>query len=205
MDAHHLRRFGDGRLGHRHEQGAHTSRSVSMRRQPSLPVASREALLAWYAPRARAYPWRRGRPSAYRTLVSELMLQQTQASRVAPVSRRSCARFPPCRRSRPPRVPTCCARGRGSATTAARCRCTAPRGRSWPFTAAGCRPIRRRCGRCPASGRTRRRPSPRSRAVYPSPRLDVNVRRIVARVAFAAAPPASGRGGRGGGPLGGPR
>ena len=54
------------------------------RAQPSLPAAAREALLAWYAPRARAYPWRRGRPSAYRTLVSELMLQQTQAARVVP-------------------------------------------------------------------------------------------------------------------------
>jgi len=49
---------------------------------PSLPATAREALLSWYAPRARAYPWRRGRASAYRTLVSELMLQQTQASRV---------------------------------------------------------------------------------------------------------------------------
>jgi len=52
------------------------------RAQPSLPAPAREALLAWYEPRARAYPWRRGRPSAYRTLVSELMLQQTQAARV---------------------------------------------------------------------------------------------------------------------------
>jgi A/G-specific adenine glycosylase len=55
------------------------------RAQPSLPAAAREALLAWYEPRARAYPWRRGRPNAYRTLVSELMLQQTQAARVVPI------------------------------------------------------------------------------------------------------------------------
>jgi len=54
------------------------------RAQPSLPAAAREALLAWYEPRAGAYPWRRSRPNAYRTLVSELMLQQTQASRVIP-------------------------------------------------------------------------------------------------------------------------
>ena len=55
------------------------------RAQPSLPVAARKALLDWYRPRARAYPWRRGRPNAYRTLVSELMLQQTQAPRVVPI------------------------------------------------------------------------------------------------------------------------
>ena len=52
------------------------------RAQTSLPVPAREALLAWYEPRARAYPWRRGRANAYRTLVSEVMLQQTQAARV---------------------------------------------------------------------------------------------------------------------------
>jgi len=55
------------------------------RAQPSLPAAARKALLEWYRPRARAYPWRRGRPDAYRTLVSELMLQQTQAPRVVPI------------------------------------------------------------------------------------------------------------------------
>ena len=48
----------------------------------------------WYAPRARAYAWRRGRPSAYRTLVSELMLQQTQAARVEPLFRSFLRRFP---------------------------------------------------------------------------------------------------------------
>ena len=50
-------------------------------------------LMAWYAPRARAYPWRR-RPSPYRVLVSEVMLQQTQASRVAPAFRAFLRRFP---------------------------------------------------------------------------------------------------------------
>ena len=62
--------------------------------QPSLPPSARVALLDWYAPRARAYAWRRGRPSAYRTLVSELMLQQTQASRVEPAFRSFLRRFP---------------------------------------------------------------------------------------------------------------
>ena len=62
--------------------------------QPSLPRSAREALHAWYEPRARAYPWRRGRPDAYRTLVSELMLQQTQAARVEPAYRSFVRRFP---------------------------------------------------------------------------------------------------------------
>jgi len=62
--------------------------------QPSLPASAREALLAWYRPRARLYAWRRGRPSPYRTLVSELMLQQTQAARVEPAYRSFVRRFP---------------------------------------------------------------------------------------------------------------
>ena len=68
--------------------------------QPSLPAAAAGSrLLDWYAPRARAYAWRRGRPSAYRTLVSELMLQQTQASRVVPIFRSFVGRSRPCGRS----------------------------------------------------------------------------------------------------------
>jgi A/G-specific adenine glycosylase len=51
------------------------------------------ALLDWYAPRRRAYPWRR-RPTPYRVLVSEVMLQQTQASRVAPAFEAFLRRFP---------------------------------------------------------------------------------------------------------------
>lgn len=49
--------------------------------------------MAWYRPRRRAYPWR-VRPDPYRILVSEVMLQQTQAARVAPAFRRFVARFP---------------------------------------------------------------------------------------------------------------
>ena len=43
----------------------------------------REALLDWYAERGRELPWRETR-DPYAILVSEVMLQQTQASRVAP-------------------------------------------------------------------------------------------------------------------------
>lgn len=52
-----------------------------------------DELGAWYAPRARAYPWRL-RPNPYRVLVSEVMLQQTQASRVALAFRTFVRRFP---------------------------------------------------------------------------------------------------------------
>ena len=42
-----------------------------------------EALAAWYRESARDLPWRRPRFDAWGTLVSEVMLQQTQAARVA--------------------------------------------------------------------------------------------------------------------------
>jgi A/G-specific adenine glycosylase len=52
------------------------------------------ALLAWYRPRRLAYAWRRGRRDPYRTLVSEVMLQQTQAARVEPAFEAFVGRFP---------------------------------------------------------------------------------------------------------------
>jgi A/G-specific adenine glycosylase len=56
-------------------------------------AASRRALLEWYEPRRRAYPWRRT-SDPYAVLVSECMLQQTQARRVAPAYERFLAAFP---------------------------------------------------------------------------------------------------------------
>jgi A/G-specific adenine glycosylase len=53
----------------------------------------REALLAWYGPRRAAYPWRGG-ADPYAVLVSEVMLQQTQATRVAPTYLAFLRRFP---------------------------------------------------------------------------------------------------------------
>jgi A/G-specific adenine glycosylase len=53
----------------------------------------RGALLRWYGPRASMYPWRVG-ADPYRTLVSEVMLQQTQVTRVVPAFERFVARFP---------------------------------------------------------------------------------------------------------------
>ncbi len=52
------------------------------------------ALRRWYAGRADAYPWRQAEPDPYAVLVSEVMLQQTQAGRVAPVFRTFLERFP---------------------------------------------------------------------------------------------------------------
>ena len=54
----------------------------------------RDALLAWYTPRRRAYPWRAERPDPYLVLVSEVMLQQTQAARVVPAFTEFVGRFP---------------------------------------------------------------------------------------------------------------
>jgi A/G-specific adenine glycosylase len=62
--------------------------------KPSLPAAARVAVRGWYEPRSRLYAWRRGRPSAYRTLVSEVMLQQTPAARVEPKFVSFIRRFP---------------------------------------------------------------------------------------------------------------
>jgi A/G-specific adenine glycosylase len=61
--------------------------------KPSRRGLGREALRAWYAPRHRAYPWR-GSHDPYAVWVSEVMLQQTQASRVMPAFRSFLRRFP---------------------------------------------------------------------------------------------------------------
>jgi A/G-specific adenine glycosylase len=50
-------------------------------------------LLQWFEPRRRAYPWR-GERDPYRVLVSEVMLQQTQATRVVPHYLAFLRRFP---------------------------------------------------------------------------------------------------------------
>jgi A/G-specific adenine glycosylase len=56
-------------------------------------MKARPALLRWYAPRGGLYPWR-ARPEPYAVLVSEFMLQQTQAARVVPAFRRFLELFP---------------------------------------------------------------------------------------------------------------
>lgn len=55
---------------------------------------TRTALLEWYRPRGAAYPWRTNPPDPYKVLVSEVMLQQTQVSRVVPAFPAFVSRFP---------------------------------------------------------------------------------------------------------------
>ena len=55
--------------------------------------ALRRSVRRWYVSHARDLPWRRTR-SAYAILVSEVMLQQTQADRVVPKYRAFLRRFP---------------------------------------------------------------------------------------------------------------
>jgi A/G-specific adenine glycosylase len=57
------------------------------------PERIRDALLAWYAARARALPWRRDR-DPYRVWVAEVMLQQTRVDVVIPAYERFLRRFP---------------------------------------------------------------------------------------------------------------
>lgn len=60
---------------------------------PSLPPEARAAVLAWFDDRGRALPFRASR-DPYAILVSEVMAQQTQISRVVAEWDRFLARFP---------------------------------------------------------------------------------------------------------------
>lgn len=68
-----------------------------MARTEPTPVqaapALRRALLAWFAKHRRPMPWRQ-KPSAYHTVVSELMCQQTQVATVIPYFERWVSRWP---------------------------------------------------------------------------------------------------------------
>ena len=59
---------------------------------PEVHPAATTALLTWYAGNARPFPWRQTR-DPYALLVSEVMLQQTQAARVVPYYETFLARF----------------------------------------------------------------------------------------------------------------
>src|SRR5215213_7309701 len=72
----------------------------------AVRAAFSRKLRAWYKRNARDLPWRRTR-NAYEVLVSELMLQQTQVSRVLAYYPEFLARFPTLAhvaRARPHRV-----------------------------------------------------------------------------------------------------
>ena len=67
--------------------------STPRTRKPERAQAFTRRLLVWYDRAARDLPWRRTR-DPYRVLVSEIMLQQTQVSRVSEYYPRFIARFP---------------------------------------------------------------------------------------------------------------
>jgi A/G-specific adenine glycosylase len=60
---------------------------------PTVPDGLRDAILAWYDARGRSLPFR-GTTDPYAVLVSEVMAQQTQISRVAPAWTAFMAAFP---------------------------------------------------------------------------------------------------------------
>ena len=60
---------------------------------PALPEGLRDAILAWYDARGRSLPFR-GTTDPYAVLVSEVMAQQTQISRVGPAWTAFMAAFP---------------------------------------------------------------------------------------------------------------
>jgi len=60
---------------------------------PASPATFRRRVLSWYRGSGRDLPWRHTR-DPYRVLVSEVMLQQTQVTRVLPAYRRFLDRFP---------------------------------------------------------------------------------------------------------------
>ncbi|HEX9697693.1 MAG TPA: A/G-specific adenine glycosylase [Actinomycetota bacterium] len=66
--------------------------SRSKLRAPNRSAAQRR-VLDWYDEHRRAFPWRATR-DPYRTMVAEVMLQQTQTGRVAPIYERFMERFP---------------------------------------------------------------------------------------------------------------
>jgi A/G-specific adenine glycosylase len=68
-------------------------RELSRSIPPAAAASFRRKLSAWYRRSARDLPWRRTR-DAYEILISELMLQQTQVSRVVEYYPRFLERFP---------------------------------------------------------------------------------------------------------------
>src|SRR4029453_12275191 len=70
--------------------------------EPSRRREAAEALLDWYRPLRRRYPWR-GTRDPYAVWVSEVMLQQTQAARVAAPFEAFMGRFPDVARLAAPR------------------------------------------------------------------------------------------------------
>ncbi len=150
------------------------------------------ALLEWYRPRRWAYPWRTELPDPYLVLVSEVMLQQTQAARVAPAFRAFVERFPSIQAlseaSRPDVLRAWSGLGynrravalQQAAREVVRCHSgSIPRDREALRTLPGVGPYTASAVAAMAFGE-------------PIPALDVNVRRVAARARLGLEPGAAG-------------
>ena len=84
---------GDSDAGIEVSSDGRTSSSLSGNEGPVVSRAFVAALESWFEANARDLPWRRRR-TPWRSLVSELMLQQTQVSRIAARFEDFMARFP---------------------------------------------------------------------------------------------------------------
>jgi A/G-specific adenine glycosylase len=80
-------------LDDRWKAAAMSTKGNVTRLQRRRPPGLARPLLRWYDRARRDLPWRRA-PSAYKTLVSEFMLQQTVVATVEPYFHRFLARFP---------------------------------------------------------------------------------------------------------------
>ena len=81
------------RLPSRHPPTTAAETTADLVDRTSIEQDRNEALLAWYRAERRDLPWR-ATSDPYAILVSEIMLQQTQASRVVPFYQRFMGRFP---------------------------------------------------------------------------------------------------------------
>jgi A/G-specific adenine glycosylase len=151
------------------------------------PAVDGRALRRWYRPRREAYPWRSA-SDPYRVLVSEVMLQQTQAARVAPAFESFLLAFPSVERL-------------AAAPMADVLRAWAGLGynrRAVALSRAARAVVRDHGGAIPADPMSLRRlpgVGPYTAAAVASiaygtaiPAVDTNVRRVVARAAMGRAP-----------------
>ncbi len=145
------------------------------------------ALLAWYERERRPLPWRATR-DPYALLVSEVMLQQTQAERVVPYYERFLARFPDpaALAAAPPRTVLAAWSGLGynRRALALQAAARAVVAGGWPADLTALPGVgavhRRRRGRVRlgrAAGRRRRQRAPRDRALGRAPPSAARARR----------------------------
>ncbi|TAM59115.1 A/G-specific adenine glycosylase [bacterium] len=89
-----LARFGNRPAARGAVKSTRSKRRRTRNKSSSLAISEvRGQLLAWYGLHGRRLPWRE-RVDPYRVLVSEMMLQQTQAERVVPKFEAFLERFP---------------------------------------------------------------------------------------------------------------